>query len=181
MRYWGGQEEVGVDGVSLSKGSADKGVPGIGKVIFVESSLGKSAIVIKDGEWLTGGGDPPISQPGILLCLLFLGVCSVSPALFSLLILFLMLLTNASAFVLKVSKGLPNISGAGVLLIDTNTSVCVALVTVWGSVSHLGGRGICHLVGEGCKEGIGSLCEPVRPLICGGVHGCLSNRGEGRS
>ena len=66
MRYQGGQEEVGVDGVSLSEGGADKVVPRIGKVIFVESSLGESTIVIRDGEWLTGGGNPPVSQPGIL-------------------------------------------------------------------------------------------------------------------
>ena len=50
VRYWGGQEEVGVNGVSLSKGGADKGISRIGKVIFVESSLGKSAIVIRDSE-----------------------------------------------------------------------------------------------------------------------------------
>ena len=90
-----------------------------------------------------------------------------------------MLLADASAFVLKVSKGLSNISGAGVLHVDTDTSVCVALITVWGSVSDLGGRGICPQVGEGCEEGIGSLCEPVRPLIHGSVHGHLSNGGEG--
>ena len=179
MRYWGGQKEVGVDGVSLSKGGADKGVPGICKVIFVESSLGKSAIVIRDGEWLTGGGNPFIFWPGIILCLLFLDVCSVSPALLSLLILFLVLLVDASTFVLEVSKGLSNISGVGVLHVDTDTSVCVALVNVWGGVSDLGSRGICPQVGEGCKEGIGSLCEPVRPLIHGGVHGHLSNGGKG--
>ena len=106
MRYQGGQEEVGVDGVSLSKGGANEGIPWIGKVIFVESSLGDSAIVIRDSEWLTGGGNPPTSWPGILLCLLLLDVCLVSSALLSCLILFLVLLTNASAFVSEVSMTL---------------------------------------------------------------------------
>ena len=50
MRYWGGQEEVGVDGVSLAKGGADKRVLGIGKVILMESSLGENTVVIRDGE-----------------------------------------------------------------------------------------------------------------------------------
>ena len=175
MRYWGGQEEVGVDGVSLSKGGADKGISWIGKVIFVESGLGESAIVIRDGEWLTGGGNPPTSWPGILLCLLLLGVCLVSSASLSHLILFLMLLADASMFVLEVPKGLHDVSGVGVLHVDTDTSVCVALVTVWGGVSDLGGKGVHPKVGEGCKEGVGSLCEPVRHLICGGMHGGLSN------
>ena len=178
VRYWGGQEEVGVDGVSLSKGGADKGISGVGKMIFLESGLGKSAVVIRDGEWLTSGGNPPTSWPGILFCLLLLSVCSVSPALLSLLILFLMLLANASMFVSEVSKGLHDVSGVGVLHVDTDTSICVALVTVWGSVNDLGGRGVCPKVGEGCEEGVGSLCEPIRPLICGGMHGGLSNGGE---
>ena len=182
MRYWGGQEEVSVDGVSLSKGGADEGIPWIGKVIFVKSGLGESAIVIRDGERLTGGGNSPTSWPGILLCLLLLDVCLVSSALLSYLVLFLMLLANASMFVLEVSKGLHDVGGAGVLHIDTDTSVCVTLVTVWGGVNDLGGKGVCPKVGEGCKEGVGSLYEPIRPLICGGMHGGLSDGGEwGRS
>ena len=163
MRYQGGQEEVGVDGVSLSKGGADEGISGIGKVIFVESSLGESAIVIRDGELLTSGGNPPASWPGILLCLLLLDFCSVSPASHSLLILFLMLLADASAFVLEVPKGLHDVGGMGVLHVDTDPSVCVTLVTMWGGVSDLGGRGVCPKVGEGCEEGVGSLCEPIGP------------------
>ena len=182
MRYQGGQEGVGVDGVSLSNGGADKGISWIGKVVFVKSGLGDSAIVIRDGEQLTCGGNPPASWPGILLlCLLFLGVCLVSSASLSCLILFLMLLTNASVFVSEVPKGLHDVSGAGVLHVDTDTSVCVALVTVWGGVSDLGGGGVCPKVGEGCKEGVGSLCEPIRPLIHGSMHGGLSDGGEWRS
>ena len=182
MRYWGGQEEVGVDGVSLSKGGADKGISWIGKVIFVKSSLGESAIVIRDSEQLTYDGKPPASWPGILLCLLLLGACLVSSALLSHLILFLMLLADASTFVLEVPKGLHDISGVGVLYVDTDTSICVALVTVWGGVSYLGGRGVHPKVGEGCEEGVGSLYEPVRPLIHDGMHRGLSNGGEwGRS
>ena len=182
MRYQGGQEEVGVDGVSLSKGGADKGISGVGKVIFVKSGLGKSAIVIRDGEQLTCGGNPPTSWPGILLCLLLLGVCLVSSASLSCLILFLMLLANVSMLVLEVPEGLHDVGGAGVLHVDTDTSICVALVTVWGGVSDLGGRGVHPKVGEGCKEGVGSLCEPIGPLICGSMHGGLSDGGEwGRS
>ena len=93
-----------------------------------------------------------------------------------------MLLTDASTFVSEVPKGLHDISGVGVLHVDTDTSVCVALVTVWGGVSDLGGRGVRPKVGEGCKEGVGSLCKPIRPLICGSMHGGLSDGGEwGRS
>ena len=93
-----------------------------------------------------------------------------------------MLLANASAFISEVPKGLHDIGGVGVLHVDTDTSVCVALVTIWGGVSDLGGEGVCPKVGEGCKEGVGSLCEPIGPLVCSGVHGCLSNGGEwGRS
>ena len=62
--------------------------------------------------------------------------------------------------------------------IDTDTSVCIALVTVWGGVSDLGGRGI----GPQLRDGIGSLCEPFGSLIHGSVHGGLSDGGEwGRS
>ena len=182
VRYWGGQEEVGVDGVSLAKGGADEGIFGIGKVIFVESSLGESTVVIRNSEWLTGGGNPLASRPGILLCLLVLAVSSVSSALLSLLLLLFLLLADASAFVVKVPKGLPDISGVGVLYIDTDTSVCVTLVTVWGGVSDLGGRGIGPQLRDGSEEGIGSLCELFRSLIHGSVHGGLSNGGEwGRS
>ena len=93
-----------------------------------------------------------------------------------------LLLTDANAFVAEVSKALLDVGGAGILHIDTDTSVCVTLITAWGGVSDLGGRGGGPQVEEGCEEGIGSLCEPLRPLICSGVHGCLGNGGEwGRS
>ena len=59
--YWGREEEGSVDRVSLAKGGADEGVLGIVKVIFVVVGFGKSTIVIRDGEWLTGGGDPSLS------------------------------------------------------------------------------------------------------------------------
>ena len=96
-------------------------------MIFVESGLGKSTIVIRDSKWLTGGGNPPASRPGILLCLLVLAVCAVSPASHTLLILLFLLLTDASMFVVEVPKGLPDVSGVGILHVDTDTSVCVTL------------------------------------------------------
>ena len=63
--YQGGEEEGHVDRISLAKGGADKGVLGIVKVIFVVVGLGGSTIVIRDGEWLTGGGNPSLSWVGI--------------------------------------------------------------------------------------------------------------------
>ena len=46
-----------MDWVSLAKGGADEGVLGIVKVKFVVAGLGESTVVIRDGEWLTGGGN----------------------------------------------------------------------------------------------------------------------------
>ena len=54
-----------MDGISLTKGGADKGVFGIVKVVFMVVGLGESTIVIRDGEWLTDGGDPSLSRIGI--------------------------------------------------------------------------------------------------------------------
>ena len=48
--YWGRDKEGGVDGISLAKGGADKGVLGVVKIKFVVIGLGKSTIVIRDGE-----------------------------------------------------------------------------------------------------------------------------------
>ena len=50
-----------MDGESPAKGGADEGVLGIVKVKFVVIGLGKSTIVIRDGEWLTGGMDLSLS------------------------------------------------------------------------------------------------------------------------
>ena len=144
----------------------------------MESGLGEITVVIRDSEQLTGGGNPSASRPGILLCLLVFVVCSVSTASLPLLFLLLLLLTDASAFVSEVPKVFPDIDGVGVLHVDTDTSVCVALITVWGGVDDLGGRCIGPQLRDGCKEGIGSLCELFRSLIHGGVHGGLSNGGE---
>ena len=60
--YWGRDEEGSVDGISLTKGGADKGILGVVKVKLVVIGLGKSTIVIRDSEQLTGGGDPSLSQ-----------------------------------------------------------------------------------------------------------------------
>ena len=72
MLYWGRDKEGGVDRISLAKGGADEGVLGVVKVKFVVMGLGESTIVIKDGEWLTGGEDPSLSQVGVQLWLLLL-------------------------------------------------------------------------------------------------------------
>ena len=163
MLYWGRDEEGGMDRISLAKGGADKGVLGIVKVKLVVVGLGNSTIVIRDGEQLTGGKDPSLSWVGIelqLLLLLLLVFCVVS-SLSQLLFLFLLLLlTDASAFELEVSKCLLNVIGAGVFQLNTDTSICVTLETVWGGVSVLGG-GTLGCVGpqlsDGCKEGIEPL------------------------
>ena len=63
--YQGREEEGSVDGISLAKGGADKVVLGIVKVKFVVTGLGESTVVIRDGEWLTGGGNQSISGVGI--------------------------------------------------------------------------------------------------------------------
>ena len=61
MLYQGRDEEGSVDRISLAKGSADKGVLGVVKVKFVVIGLGKSTVVIRDSEWLTGGGKTSFS------------------------------------------------------------------------------------------------------------------------
>ena len=56
-----------MDWIPLAKGGADKGVLGIVKVKFVVIGLGKSTIVIRDGEQLIGGKGPSLSWVGIQL------------------------------------------------------------------------------------------------------------------
>ena len=63
--YQGRDEEGSMDRISLAKGGADKGILGVVKVKLVVIGLGESTIVIRDGEWLTGGGDPSLSQVGV--------------------------------------------------------------------------------------------------------------------
>ena len=65
MLYWGWDEECGVDRISLAKGGADNRILGVVKVILMVIGLGERTIVIRDGEWLTGGGDPSLSWVGI--------------------------------------------------------------------------------------------------------------------
>ena len=152
-----------MDRVASAKGGADKGVLGIVKVEFVIIGLGKSTVVIRDSEWLTGGKDQSFSQVGIqlqLLLLLLLVFCVVS-SLSQLLFLFLLLLlADADAFELEVLQCLLNIIGASVLQLNTDTSVCVTLETVWGGVSVLGG-GTLGCVGpqlmDSHKEGLEPL------------------------
>ena len=152
-----------MDGISLAKGGADKGVLGVVKVKFVVIGLGKSTVVIRDGEQLTGDGDPSLSQVGIqlwLLLLLLLVFCLVSSLSLLLFLFLLLLLADAGAFELEVSKCLLNIVGASVLQLNTDTSVCVTLETVWGGVSTLG-SGTLGCVGpqlrDSCKEGVDPL------------------------
>ena len=70
------------------------------------------------------------------------------------------MLTDAGVFELEVSKCILNIIGAGVLQLNTDTSVCVTLETVWDGVSALGG-GTLGCVGpqlrDGHKEGVDPL------------------------
>ena len=161
--YWGRDEEGSVDGVSPTKGGADEGIFGIVKVKFVIVGLGKSTVVIRDGEWLTCDVDPSFSWVGIqfwLLFLLLLVFCVVSSLLLLLFLFLFLLLTDAGAFELEVSKCLLNVIGAGVLQLNTDTSVCVALETVWGGVSVLGGGTLGCVgpqLGDGCKEGVEPL------------------------
>ena len=131
-----------MDGISLAKGGADKGVLGIVKVKFVVIGLGKSTVVIRDGEQLTGGGNPSLSWVGVqlqLLLLLLLVFCLVSSFSLLLFLFLLLLLADTGVFELEVSKCLLNIVSASVLQLNTDTSICVALKTVWGGVSTLGG------------------------------------------
>ena len=112
-----------MDWVSLAKGGADKGVLGIVKVKFMVVGLGKSTVVIRDGEWLTGGGDPSLSWVGVellLLLLLLLVFCLVSSLFLPLFLFLLLLLTDAGAFELEVSKCLLNIIG---LLVFSNLTL----------------------------------------------------------
>ena len=152
-----------MDWISLAKGGADKGVLGIVKVNFVVVGLGESTVVIRDSEQLTGGKDPSLSWVGVqlqLLLFLLLVFCLVS-SLSQLLFLFLLLLlADAGAFELKVLKCLLNVIGAGVLQLNTDISICVALETFWGGVSVLG-SGTLGCVGpqlrDSCKEGVEPL------------------------
>ena len=80
-------------------------VLGIVKEKFEVVGLGKSTIVIRDGEWLTGGNNPSLSWVGIelwLLLLLLLVFCLVSFLLLSLSLFLLPLLADAGAFELEV-------------------------------------------------------------------------------
>ena len=156
--YWGRDEEGSMDGISPAEGGADEWVLGIVKVKFVVIGLGKSTVVIRDGEWLTGGVDPSLSQVGVqlqLLLLLLLVLCLVSSLLLLLFLFLLLLLADTGVFELEVPKCLLNIIGAGVFQLNTDTSICVTLETVWGGVSALG-SGTLGCVGpqlrDGCKE-----------------------------
>ena len=113
-----------MDRISLAKGGADKGVLGIVKVVFVIIGLGESTIVIRDGEWLTGGGDPSLSWVGIelqLLQLLLLVLCVVSSLSLLLFLFLFLLLIDAGAFEVEVSKCLLDTIGACVLQLNTDT------------------------------------------------------------
>ena len=140
--YQGRDKEGGMDRISLAKGGADEGIFGIVKEIFVEVGLGERTVVIRDSEQLTGGGNPAISWVGVelwLLFLLLLVLCLVSSLSLLLLLFLLLLLADTCAFELEVLQCLLNIIGASVLQLNTDTSVCVALETVCGGVSALGG------------------------------------------
>ena len=63
---------VTVQTLGGDKGGADEGVLGVVKVKFVIIGLGKSTVVIRDGEQLTDGEDPSLSWVGIQLQLLLL-------------------------------------------------------------------------------------------------------------
>ena len=105
----------------------------------------------------------------------------VSSLLWLFFLFLLLLLTDAGAFEVKVFKCLLNIIGAGVLQLNTDTSVCVALETVWGGVSTLG-SGALGCVGpqlrDGHKEGVDSLQDPFGSIIGGSMHGSLGGGGE---
>ena len=158
--YQGRDEEGCVDRIPPAKGGADKRVFRIVKEVFIIVGLGERTVVIRDGEQLTGGGNPPLSWVGIelwLFLLLLLVLCKVSSPLLLLLLFLLLLLTDTCALELEVSQCLLNVIGASVLQLNTDTSVYVALEAVKGSVSALGG-GTLGCVGpqlrDSCKEGV---------------------------
>ena len=131
-----------MDGISLAKGGAEKGVLGIVKVVFVVIGLGESTIAIRDGEWFTSGSDPSLSWVGIefrLLLLLLLVLCVVSSLSLLLFLFLFLLLADAGVFEVEVSKCLLDTIDACVLQLNTDTSICIALETVWDGVSTLGG------------------------------------------
>ena len=149
-----------MDWVASAKSGTDEGALGIVKVEFVIIGLGKSTVVIRDGEWLTGSKDPSLSWVGIqlwLLLLLLLVFCLVSSLLQLLFLFLLLLLADAGAFEDEVLQCLLNIIGAGVLQLNTDTSICITLETVWGGVSVLvsGALGcVSPQLRDGCKEGV---------------------------
>ena len=84
-------------------------------------------------------------------------VSSLSLLLF---LFLLLLLTDAGAFESEVSKCLLNVVGASVLQLNTDTSVCVALETVWGGVNALGSGTlgcVSPQLRDGHKEGVDPL------------------------
>ena len=109
-----------------------RGYLGFVKVKFVIVGLGESTIVIRDGEWLTGGEDPSLSWVGIQLQLqlLLLVFCVVSPLSQLLFLFLLLLLADAGVFEVEVLQCLLNIIGASVLQLNTDTSICVTLKVV---------------------------------------------------
>ena len=174
-----------MDRIPPAKGGADKGVLRIVEEVFMIVGLGERTVVIRDSEWLTGGGNPPLSWVGIelrLLFLLLLVLCKVSSLLLLLLLFLLLLLTDACAFELEVSQCLLNVIGAGVLQLNTDTSIYVILETVRGGVSALSGETlgcVSPQLRDSCKEGVEPQCNPFRSLVSGGAHGYLGDGGEG--
>ena len=83
------------------------------------------------------------------------------------------MLADTCALELEVLQCLLNVIGAGVLQLNTDTSICVALEAVWGGVSALG-SGTLGCVGpqlrDSHEEGVEPQCDPFRSLISGGVH-----------
>ena len=149
-----------MDGIPPAKGGADEGVFRIVEDVLMIVGLGERTIVIRGGEQLTGGGNPPLSWVGVelqLLLLLLLVLCEVSSPSLLLLLFLLLLFADTCAFELEVLQCLLNVIGASVLQLNTDTSVCVALEAVRGGVSALG-SGTLGCVGpqlrDGCKEGV---------------------------
>ena len=105
----------------------------------------------------------------------------VSSLLLLLFLFLLLLLADAGAFESEVSKCLLNVVSASVLQLSTDTSVCVALETVWSGVSALGG-GTLGCVGpqlrDSHKEGVDPLQDPFGSIVSGSTHGSLGDRGE---